>query len=197
MGEPRQASTTQTGFTDSTRTPSPEESEFNRLQLERQKFLDPQLRQVQSQGLSLTQALLSGQLGQGGQFGGDFGFLEALPGGIGEERTSELVQESLRDIAPKFQLAGLLDSGVRASISGRVAGDIRRQVEEFNIGNRLNLLNLALGGSAQIQQPIAGFSSQLSQRLAGLRSTQQTFGQTQTPGFGGGGGGGGGLFSIF
>ncbi|GAG65254.1 unnamed protein product, partial [marine sediment metagenome] len=127
---------------------------------------------------------------------GDFGFLGDLPGGISEERTGEIVQESLRDIDPRFQQSGLLDSGVRASISGRVAGDIRRQSEEFNIGNRLNLLNLALGGQAQVQQPILGFSSQLGQRLAGLRPTSTQFSGRSTS-TQSGGGGLGGLMSFF
>jgi len=154
-------------------TPSAEETELNRLQLEREKFLDPQIRGVQSQGLSLVQQLLQGDENLPG-------FLGELPGGISPEVTSDIVQQSLRDIAPSFQRSGLLDSGVRASIEARTAGDIRRTSEEFNIGNRLNLLNLALSGQAQIQQPILGFSGQLGQRLAGLRNTASTGFTNQT-----------------
>lgn len=157
----------------SSRELTPEERELNKLQLEREKFLDPQLREVQSQGLNLSAALLHGsnQLP---------GFLAGLPGGISPEVTDEIVSQSLRDIQPQFQQSGLLDSGVNASVSARVAGDIRRASEEFNIGNRLNLLNMALGGQAQVQQPVLGFSQQLGNRLASAGTTHQTFNQTTT-----------------
>ena len=76
------------------------------------------------------------------------------------------------------QAQGILESGVGASIQGRVAGDVRRQAAEFNIGNQLNLLNLALSGQAQVQAPGLGVGSTLGGRLAGLRSITQT---TQEP----------------
>ena len=153
----------------STTTPKPtaEETELNRLQLEREKFLDPQIRETQSSGLSLANQLLRGEEDLPG-------FLSTIPGGISPEITSSIVQESLRDIRPSFQQSGLLDSGVRASIEARTAGDIRRASEEFNIGARQNLLNLALSGQAQVQNPILGFSGQLGSRLAGLRTVTQT-----------------------
>ncbi len=88
--------------------------------------------------------------------------------------TSSIVNESLADITPGFAQSGLLDSGVRAVVGGRIAGDIRRGSEEFNIGNRLNLLNLALSGQAQVQQPILAQSANLGNRLAGLRSMTAT-----------------------
>jgi hypothetical protein len=165
------------GSSQQTSTPQPtaEERELNRLQLEREKFLDPQIRATQSQGLSLAEALLRGETNLPG-------FLKTLPAGISPEITSDIVQESLRDITPSFQQSGLLDSGVRASVSARTAGDIRRAAEEFNLGARQNLLNLALSGQAQVQQPILGFSGQLGSRLAGLRSITQTgtFSQSTT-----------------
>lgn len=161
--------TTVQGTTSQTTRPEPtaEEREYNRLILEREKFLDPQLRQTQSSGLTLADMLLRGE----DQLPG---YLERLGRGISPELTSEIVQKSLADIAPSFQQSGLLDSGVRASVEGRVAGDIRRASEEYNIGNRLNLLNLALSGQAQIQQPILGYSGLLASNLQGLRSVTQT-----------------------
>lgn len=98
------------------------------------------------------------------------GYLKGLPGAITPELTSELSQEAVRDIMPSFQSSGIIDSGVAASIAGRTAGDIRRGSAEFNIGNLLNLLNLAVGGQAQVQQPMLATSGQLGGRLAGLRS---------------------------
>ena len=162
---------------------SPEERELNRLQLEREKYLDPQIRDVQSSGLNLTGQLLRGE--------------SNLPGwlkegiGIGEGQQKEIVASALRDIYPQFQQSGLLDSGVAASAAARTAGDLRRGLAEFNIGAKQNLLNLALSGQASVQQPILGFSSQISNRLAGLRTTtgnntfgQQTFGPTWGQQFG-------------
>jgi hypothetical protein len=102
------------------------------------------------------------------------GYLEPLPHGISEDVTKSIVDEALRDITPSFQQSGLLDSGVRASVSARTAGDIRRASAEFNIGNLQNLLNLALSGQAQVQQPVLAQSAMLSQRLAGLRSQSMT-----------------------
>lgn len=142
---------------------TPEERELNKLQLEREKFLDPQIRDVQSQGLDLSSLLLRGQNLPG--------YLNTLPGGISPEVTQSIVDQSIQDIQPGFQQSGLLDSGVNAEISARTAADIRNQSEQFNLGNLQQLLNLAVGGQAQVQAPIQGFSSQLSSRLAGLRST--------------------------
>lgn len=172
MGGGKQPSTTvvQSGSSTSSREPTAEETELNRLQLEREKYLDPYLRDVQGKALSLSGQLLSGDQNLPGWMGG-------LAGGISPDVTSSIVQESLSDIQPQFQRSGLLDSGVNAAISARVAGDIRRASEEFNIGNRLNLLNMALGGQYQAQQPTLGYTSILSQRLAGL-------GQTTTSNYG-------------
>ena len=193
MGGSRESSTTvvqpSTSTSSSSRQPTAEETALNQLQLGREQYLDPQIRQVQSQGLTLANQLLSGSENLPG-------FLGALPGGISPEMTQDIANQAIRDIQPQFQKYGLLDSGTNVAASARVAGDIRRSSEEFNIGNRLNLLNLALGGQAQVQQPQLGYSSLLSQRLAGLGTTStNTFNsggsQTTTSGRRGG------LFSFF
>jgi hypothetical protein len=146
--------------------PTAEERELNRIQLEREKKLDPQITQMQSVFLDLAN-----RMGLGQELPG---YLEPLPHGISEDVTKSIVDEALRDITPSFQQSGLLDSGVRASVSARTAGDIRRASAEFNIGNLQNLLNLALSGQAQVQQPVLAKSAMLSQRLAGLRSQSMT-----------------------
>jgi len=102
------------------------------------------------------------------------GYLNTLPGGISPEVTQSLVDQSLRDIKPSFQQGGILDSGVAASIGARTAADIRNQSAQFNLQNLQQLLNLALGGQAQVQQPVIGQASALGQRLAGLTSVSQT-----------------------
>lgn len=179
MGKAKETTTVDQRTTQQvTPQPTAEETRLNQLAVQREEATQPGLIAAQMSGLELVRRLLEGSEALPGTF-------QSLAAGISPEVTSSIVSRSLEDITPSFQQAGLLDSGVRASVSGRIAGDIRRASEEFNIGNRLNLLNLALSGQAQVQQPILGFSSLLSQRLAGLRSvtsTGTTSGSTTTLG---------------
>lgn len=158
------------GSTQTTQTVTPqrtqEQQELDKLQLEREKFLDPNIRRTQQSGLELSEELLTG-----GQLPG---FLEPLARGIDPSVTQSIVQESIRDIQPGLAKSGLLNSGLRAALEARTAGDIRRQSAEFNLGNLLNLAQLGLGGQAQVQSPILGFSQALSGRLG------QAIGQTTT-----------------
>ena len=191
-------------------TPTAEETELNRLELERQRAAQPGMIGTQQQALNLSQLLLQGQ--------GLPGYLAGLPAGIpqaqqitpeevtlGEDYTADIVGQSLRDLYPQFQAMGLpIESGVAQSIAGRTSGDIRRQVAEtnierrllgkqfnieterarqgFNLGQLLNLLNLATGSQAQIQQPILAGGASLGQRLAGLRTVTTMGTQTETQG---------------
>jgi len=190
-----------------TPTPTAEETELNKLQLEQQRAIQPQAIGIQQKAYELGQLLLTGQ--------GLPGYLAGLPQGataeqiplsagvMGEDITSQIIQRSLRDIFPQFQAMGLpIESGVAQSIAGRTAGDIRTQVAESdlerqlaireanlnvgqttqyqNLNNLLNLLNLAVGGQAQIQQPVIATGGTLGQRLAGLRTVTTTGTQTQT-----------------
>jgi len=194
-------------------------------------------------------------------------------GAIGEEATSSIVQNAIRDLLPQLQKSGVpLQSGVTQSVAARTAGDIRRNVAESNIerqlgirqanqarrfqetglaaqlgesdvnrrlaieeSNRarrqqefgvgadlatadierqlaiqetnqarqfqeqqfnvqgqqatqfqnlntlLNLLNLAVGGQAQIQRPVIAEGQALGQRLAGLRTQTGTQTQSRNP----------------
>jgi hypothetical protein len=102
------------------------------------------------------------------------GYLSKLPGGIDEATTADIANRSVKDIQPFFQSSGLLDSGVNAMVSGRTAGDIRRQTAEFNINNLMQLLNIGVGGQAQVQQPMLQTQSTYSSALAGLRTASST-----------------------
>jgi hypothetical protein len=159
MGNDR---TTQKTSTEAT----PEERQLNQLQLEQAKAFDPQQRQMNQNAGNLVNQLLTGQSLPG--------YLNTLPGGISPEVTQHIVDQSLRDLYPQFQSSGILDSGVAASIAGRTSGDIRASAEQFNIQNLQQLLNLAVGGQAQVQQPMLQTTSQLGSRLAGLRSSTST-----------------------
>jgi hypothetical protein len=143
------------------------EDRLNTLQGNMMEATAPYQQATQIAGLKLSEMLLKGQEPLPGYF-------QELSGGISPQVTQEIVDQSLRDINPSFQAAGIMDSGVSASISARTSADIRRASEEFNIGNRLNLLNLALSGQAQVQSPVLGVSSQLGARLGTLGKTTST-----------------------
>lgn len=149
---------------------TPEERALNQLQLEQARAFDPQQRKMNENAGNLVNQLLTGQSLPG--------YLNTLPGGISPEVTQRIVDQSLKDLYPQFQSSGILDSGVAASIAARNSGDIRASAEQFNIQNLQQLLNLAVGGQAQVQQPMLQTTSQLGSRLAGLRATSGT--QTTT-----------------
>lgn len=143
-----------------------EEKKLNQLQLSQAQAFDPVQRQLNEQGGNLVLNLLRGQSLPG--------YLNTLPGGISQDVTNDIVKQSLADIAPQFQASGILDSGVAAQLSARTAADIRTQSEQFNIQNLQQLLNIAVGGQAQVQQPMQGVTSQLGSRLSGLRTVNQS-----------------------
>jgi hypothetical protein len=154
-------------------TATPEERELMRMDIDARKQIQPQQLETQKAGLDLVNRLLAGETDLPGFFG-------QIGRGISPEITSEISQKAVADLMPSFQASGIMDSGVSASVAGRTAGDIRRVSEEFNIGNKLNLLNLALSGQAQVQQPILAQSSQLASQLAGLRAITTTGQSTST-----------------
>ena len=171
MGKEKTTQST-TSSQQSTSTPTAEETRMNQLDLAAREANQQGTIDIQKNSLNLGNLLLQGlQLP---------GYLQGLPGGISPEVTQGLVDQSLRDIKPGFQQGGILDSGVAASISARTAGDIRLNSAQFNLQNLQQLLNLAVGGQAQIQQPILSQSGQLGQRLAGLRSINQSGTSNQT-----------------
>lgn len=171
MSDEKQTGTTVNNTTQ-TATPDPSMVEQNKLDLELRKGNQQGLADIQSSGLNLGNLLLKGL--------GLPGYLNKLPGGIDEDTTQGLVDQSLRDIQPMFQNSGLIDSGTRASISARTANDTRLNSAQFNIQNLSQLLNLALGGQAQVQAPQITQAGMLGQRLAGLSSVNTSGVNTQT-----------------
>lgn len=153
-------------------TPTPEEIRLNQLALQQAEAAQAGSIQAQTAGLDLVNRLLTG-----GQLPGAYGNLYE---GISEDMVTDIAGKAVQDITPSFQKYGLLDSGVRASVSARTAGDVRRGAAQFNLSNRYNLLGLALGGQGQVQTPIIQQSSLLSQRLAGLRNIDTTGSSNQT-----------------
>lgn len=144
---------------------TPEEQELNKLDLELRKELQPQMIDVNKQGLNLSQLLLGGQSLPG--------YLESLPGGISEEAIANQATELTKKNMTNFQSLGLADSGVAfRETSEDIANNLLFPAEQFNLQNLLQLLNLGVGSSAQTQTPVSTFGGQLSQRLQGLRSQE-------------------------
>lgn len=152
-------------------TATPEETRLNQMDIAMRERIDPLMAQTQEAGMGLINKLLLGETNLPGFFG-------QIGTGISEPMISDISQNALRDLYPQFQSQGILDSGTAASVAGRTAGDVRRSVSEYNLNNKINLLNLALSGQAQVQQPVLGQAANLGSRLAGLRSTSTQGTQT-------------------
>lgn len=167
MGKSRTGSDTQTNQNSSMVPIETEyEKQVNPLDVELRQKAQGGLIETQQLGFDLVKQLLSGQQLPG--------YFQGLPGGISEDVTSSIAQDSIRDIRTQFQGQGLLDSGVAESISARSAADIRQQAAQYNLNNLFNLLNLGSGFQAQVQQPVLGFNQVLSNRLQGLRPINQS-----------------------
>lgn len=155
--------------------PTAEETAMNKLDLQRREAQQGGLIASDQAGLSLNEAFLKGNPLPG--------YFAGLPGGISPEVTTGIVDQSLKDLNVQLAHSGAgtyLESGAAQSIGARTAGDIRQSAEQFNLGQLLNLLNLATGSSAQIQQPINTSANTFSGRLAGLRSSTSTGTSNQT-----------------
>lgn len=147
----------------SSATPTAEEKEMQALQLKQFKTTEPYQTQAQMSGLSLVNQLLLGQ-----QPTGD---LYQQMSGISPEAIGQQATQYAQRAMPGMQGAGLMNSGVmQREISRGIANEVLMPAEQFNIGAKQNLLNLALSGQAQVQAPVSQGTSQLAQQLAGLRT---------------------------
>ena len=103
------------------------------------------------------------------------GYLNPLPYGISEQMTGDIANRALKDIQPFFAQAGLQDSGVAQSVMSRTAGDVRRASAEFNINNLMQLLNIGVGGQAQVTGGFTNVGSTLSGLVKGTGTTTGTY----------------------
>jgi DNA-binding CsgD family transcriptional regulator len=171
MGSEKSSAGT-TNVTTQQSTPTAEETALNQLQLGQAQAMDPMQRQINQSGGTLINQLLTGQQLPG--------YLNTLPGGIDENTTQGIVNQSLRDVYSQGNVQGIGDSGTMQSVAARTAGDIRLSAQEFNLQNLMQLLNLASGQAAQNQNIAGSTVNSLGSRLAGLRSTTGTSTGTQT-----------------
>jgi hypothetical protein len=168
MSKDKSTSTQDTTQTQ-TRTASPEETEINKLALERERARQGGLIDSDRNALALSNQFMTGQELPG--------YFKGLPYGISPEVTTGIVGSSLRDMNTQLAKSGagsFLESGAAQSMGTRTAGDIRMGAEQFNLGQLLNLLNLATGSSAQIQQPMNANAQMFSSRLGGLGTVTGT-----------------------
>jgi hypothetical protein len=172
--QPEQSGGTTVVNQTTTPTATPQETEKNQIQLDQLKQYAPQQTQMYQNAFNLGNQLLT-------SFGDKSGSAwQSLVGGVTQDQQNSQVQQSLRSLTPQFQQGGILDSGTAASVAGRAAADTYNSNAQFNVGAMQNALNLALSGQAQVQQPALSQSGQLSQSLAGLRSTNTSGTTTQT-----------------
>ena len=158
MGKEKQTSEQQ-----QTAAATEEEKELQRLEIERTKATQPGMISAQTSGLNLINMLLSGQEPLPG-------FFNQMSQGISPQAIGTQATQLMRQNLPQYQSMGLLDSGtMMQGISRDIANQLLFPAEQFNIGAKQNLLNLALSGQAQVQQPMLSTEQTMSQRLAGLR----------------------------
>lgn len=120
----------------------------------------------------LINAILTGQ-NLPGQLQGAYG--------IGQDQTQQMVNASLRDIAPQFQTSGILNSGEAAQIAGRTAMDTRNANAQFNVQAIQNLLNAGTGGASSWTAANNQNNATTGSQLAGLRTNTSSSSQTQNP----------------
>ena len=164
MGQEKRGSTEQNMSAEYKAAPG--EAALNQIDLDRAKASASGLQGVDQDSIAMMRALLQGG-GMPGQYSG-------MMGGITDDMATDMAREGIRDIPAQLQTGGLLDSGVGQSIMARSAGDIRRNVAQYNVDNLSRILGMALGAPQALQAPMATSAGQLSSRLGGLRSVTQT-----------------------
>lgn len=146
-------------------TATPEERQLEQMQLQRLQGNQGNQQQMDTNSFNLVNSLLTG--------GNLPGNLQGAMG-INENQTQSMVNQSLKDIYPQFQQAGILDSGTAAQIASRTAADVRNSNTQFNVQALQQLLNQAIGGSSNLSQSTTSQNSVLGSQLSGLRSINQS-----------------------
>lgn len=161
-------STKTTVQSNTTPKPTDAEKQMQQLQLQQYKQLVKPQTALQLQGLDLIRQMFSGSTKLPGFFG-------SMGTGITPETLGLQAALMTKQNMPGFQQLGLGDSGVAfRETSKDIANNLLFPAEQFNIGAKQNLLNLALSGQAQVQQPITAQTGILSNQLQGLRSMNST-----------------------
>ena len=154
--------------------PTPEGAELNALQLEQYKQTVGPQTELQLQGMDLLSQIFGGAENLPGLFGD-------ISKGISPEAIGTQAATLAKQYGAGFQNLGISDSGVAFQQTAQgIANELLFPTEQWNIGSQQNLLNLAMGGQAQVQQPIMAGVNQLGQSLTAL-NTSQTLGAQYNP----------------
>lgn len=156
------STTTQT----SQSTPTPQEQTLMNQQIQNNAFMQPIAQQTYSNLSDNINAILTGQTPMAKGIGG-----------ITDDQTQSMVNQSLRDIMPQFQSSGILNSGEAAQVANLTAAQTRNSNAQFNVSAAQNLFNLASGGQSALQGQQQASTNNLSNELAGLRTSNSS--QTQ------------------
>jgi hypothetical protein len=144
-------------------TATPEETALNQLNLQR-----AQASQAGTLANDQSALTLQGNLMRGESLPG---YLNTLTGGIDTNAQNSMANSAVKTVNPYMNQGGIMDSGTAASIGAKAAQQSYQNSQEFNIQNLMQLMNLATGNAAQNQSGMQSTSSQLSNSLAGLRTT--------------------------
>lgn len=151
-------------------TPTPQEQALEQNQLNFSNFTQPLQEQTYGNLSSNINAILTGQtpMAQG-------------IGGISDQQTQSMVNQSLRDIMPQFQASGILNSGEAAQVANLTAAQTRNSNAQFNVSAAQNLFNLASGGQSNLQSQANQNNATLGSQLAGLRTVTGNSSVSQNP----------------
>jgi hypothetical protein len=144
-------------------TPTAEETALNRQNLQMMQFMDPYQKKNYAALSDNIFSILSGTTPAAKGIGG-----------VDAAQTQEMVNASLRDVAPGMQASGLMDSGSALQAGVRASADVRNANAQFNVSAAQNLFNIAVGGQSNLQTQGTQLSSVLGNQLAGLRTQNST-----------------------
>lgn len=176
MGGKTSESSSTTQVINQTTTPQPtaEETALNQRNLRIAQATEGGETQAQLAGLNLVNQLLTGKIPEG--------IYQQLGAGVNANDISTQATQMMRSGRTGMQSLGISDSGVAdRAIAQDLANNLYYPAAQFNVGAMQNLLNLALSGQAQVQAPVQANVNNLSNSLAGLRSTT-TSGTTSSSG---------------
>lgn len=150
----------QTTQTTQQATATPQEQELNQQQINMNNFMQPYAQQNYADLSSNIDAILRGNtpMAQG-------------IGGITDAQNQSMVNQSIKSVLPQFQSAGILDSGIATQGAINAAQNTSNQNAQFNVSAAQNLFNLAAGGQSNLQSQLQSNTNNLSNSLAGLRTT--------------------------
>jgi len=151
-------------------------------QQQQQATASPQYQQLLNNEMNISNANVGNQMSMNnnsaslinsiltGQYNG-------TAAGITPQQNQSMVNQSLRDIAPQFQTAGILNSGEAGQVATQTAALTSNANSQFNVQAQQNLINAGLGGASSWSQNAMSGNQMVGNQLAGLNKV--TGSQTQ------------------